>query len=461
MTSRRSNTLILCLAILAATLSPPVALSEDTVITKSGRTYVGEIVEKNSQVVKIRYRVSQGIIDIATIQRSDVDEIQSESPDLVAYNTLKNTLPTADMLATADYQKLIDGAPAKFLRDFPTSPYNPEVQKIVATLKTELGRASAGDQKVDGEWLTPEELKTNKFNIDALILLGEMKSLASSGDTLQSLKTFAQIETDYPIAKAYTRAIPTAIEAATQHKTVLADLLIRLPERQAKRADTSSLEPAAAARTKNAIRMEDAKWAKIRSDEGRAKTKWRSVYAYSKDDITKAIKATDKELTRLRRIDTKRTARVADAAAAGFIAFAAQDYKKAISNFAAASSAGGRHPLVSEMRARSEELYQQRLKETEAEREAAALTAKLNAKQGSTIAPKSAPPKNGKTTPESKPAPERENKPVAVATSEKRPTASGGPKLQTILIALLVLVFIGMIVGNIIARKKSVPDEDN
>ena len=142
----------------------------DTIKLKDGTTLEGKILEENPSTIKIEYNVTKSIKDIKSISRSEIKEITKVSEDEIAFNAIKSLLPTEDLLSTDDYDKILADKPAKFLTLFPSSTHKDSVQKIIDEIKKEKAVIESGGIKLNGKWITGDEVAKDPYNHQARIL---------------------------------------------------------------------------------------------------------------------------------------------------------------------------------------------------------------------------------------------------------------------------------------------------
>ena len=183
----------------------------DIVTLKSGAKIEGRILEETATEVTIEYHESATILDRKTVKRDEIASIDKETPDVAAWNAIKDVKLGTNSLAAKQYEDMLRPI-ASFIATYPANPHLDEAKKIVAALEGEKKRVDGGEVKVADKWLTKEEAEKERYQLSALLTLNYMRSQATGGDLIGAMNTFDQIEKTYSGAKSY----PDAIELARQ-----------------------------------------------------------------------------------------------------------------------------------------------------------------------------------------------------------------------------------------------------
>src|SRR5687767_3643608 len=179
----------------------------DTVTLKSGEKIDGRILSETSAELKIEVK-SGGIVDERTVAKSDVAKVEKASADGVAWQPLKTLQPGANSLPAAQYDRVI-GPLRSFVTQFPQSPHVADAQKALTAFEEEKKRVDAGELKLNGKWISKDEVQKERYQINALVALNYLREQQARGDIIGALNTFDVIERDYPGSRAY----PDAVEA--------------------------------------------------------------------------------------------------------------------------------------------------------------------------------------------------------------------------------------------------------
>jgi hypothetical protein len=214
----------LSLATLAGLLGLAVTGFADTVILKSGEKMEGRILNESETEVTIEVPVTASIKDQRVIKKADVAKIEKVQPDLETWATLKNLGIAQESQDSADYQRAINLLNG-FVTQYPQSAHAAEAKTKISQLQEEQKRVEAGELKLGGKWMTADEVKEERVQINGRILLGRMKAYASAGQLVEAMNAFDAIDktangsASFPDAIVLARQIlPTLKSAAEQRK---------------------------------------------------------------------------------------------------------------------------------------------------------------------------------------------------------------------------------------------------
>jgi hypothetical protein len=198
-----------CLAALSA------SAFADTVTLKSGEKVEGKITAETATEITIEAKVAAGITDTRTIPKAEVASVSKEAPDEAAWLPLKNFKPGVNSLPAASYDAIINPLRG-FAGQFPQSAHAAEAQTLADTFIAEKQRVEGGEVKLDGKWLSKDEVQKERYQINALLSFNFMKD-QSTRDLVGAMNSFDVIEKTYPGARSF----PDAVDLA---KRVLAAL---------------------------------------------------------------------------------------------------------------------------------------------------------------------------------------------------------------------------------------------
>ena len=215
----------LSLSALAALLGLAVTGFADTVTLKSGEKLEGRVTNETETEVSIEVAVTASIKDQRVIKKSDVAKIEKVQPDLEAWEDLKKLDLGPESQESADYQRsinLLNG----FVTQFPQSAHAAEAKTKVGQFQAEQKRVEAGELKLGGNWMTADEVKEERMQINGRILLGRMKANIAKRQFVEALNAFDALDktangsASYPDAIVVARQIlPALKDAAEQLKT--------------------------------------------------------------------------------------------------------------------------------------------------------------------------------------------------------------------------------------------------
>ena len=165
-----------------ALLSLASPLKADILVLKNGDRKEGTIINESPTAVRMKYRLTEKIWDEKDFPRADVAEVIRQRPSELAIEQqkLKELLPTKDMLGADEYERIVQDRLRPFVNQFPGTPEATLVEGMIKELQSEKEKVVSGQLKVDGKWLSPEEVKRDDYNIRAYRLRSEIKGMASS-----------------------------------------------------------------------------------------------------------------------------------------------------------------------------------------------------------------------------------------------------------------------------------------
>lgn len=168
--------------------------SADTLKLKDGTVLEGIASEITAESFKFQWRPSKSIKEERVFMKSEILELKVQPADEVAALPLLKLGETADLMSAAQYSDIIDKRLTPFLKTHERSKYADQVKKILVQHEEERTKVTGGWQKIEGQWITPEEGRWNRYIIEAKIIkLGmdqdlEKKQYREAADKLDLLK---------------------------------------------------------------------------------------------------------------------------------------------------------------------------------------------------------------------------------------------------------------------------------
>lgn len=331
LTMKRSNQprkpLFHLLAALALA-STAAQTSADTVTLNSGVVHEGTLISETPD--EISFEIGKSVKQIRTFKRSEIKSLTVVPPDEIAITGIRELLPTHNLLDEIAYRRMIDGAPKAFLASFPTSPLKPEVEKIIATLEAELAKVVDGGIKLNGEWITKEQIAADPYNHEAKIALAAVISHIADEEYLDSLRAFATLEQNFPDSTSYPAAVAAIREALPKHSARLAAQLEKSTrDNQRREVDYSRMREDQRANAEAAYKRQLDPFVKRHAAEKAAKQKWLDFHVWDLASIADAQEEAKNEQARLEKLDVKAlTARATAIEEAASLA-AAEKYEEA------------------------------------------------------------------------------------------------------------------------------------
>jgi hypothetical protein len=222
----------------------------DTVTLKSGEKLEGRILSDTDAEVTIEVSVSASIKDQRVVKKTDVQSIDKVQPDAEAWAGLKNIALGEESLESVEYQRYIAALNA-FVTQYPQSAHAAEAKQKIAAFQEEAKRVEAGEMKLGGKWLTADEVKEERVQIEGKILFGRMKRLAAQGQLIEAMNVFEAIDKSANRSASFPDAIVLARQILPTIKTTADQARVQLKARtdEAKRrlqnvtgADRAQLE---------------------------------------------------------------------------------------------------------------------------------------------------------------------------------------------------------------------------
>ncbi len=258
-------------------------LNADTIILKTGKKYNGTVISEDSTSYLIEIQITKTIKDKRKFLKTDVAEIIEETKAEKDYKTLSNLTPTPDQLNTENYQTRITKAQA-FIAKHPKSPEEPKVRAALAILERELDVISKGGTKLNGKLISADEVKTNAYDIHAVIISNKIKKLRQQGRHQQALRKWEELKNNYPHSAAYVDIAPSITAILQSYQRQLSTHLSTLDARIAKRNNLlKTLSDSDRRRAEQTITQKQATYeARIQKEEKELKTRWLTIDPYHK-----------------------------------------------------------------------------------------------------------------------------------------------------------------------------------
>ncbi len=181
----------------------------DTVVLKSGEKMEGRILSETPTQVTLEVKVTATIKDERVIKRTDIEKIDKVQADEEAWAAIKGIALASESFEVLDYQRLASVL-ENFASQFPQSAHAAEAKAKAAAFDAEKKRVEGGEMKLDGKWLTKDQVEEERLQVGGHVLLSRMKRLAAAGQLIEAMNVFDSIEKNYPGSAA----LPDAIELA-------------------------------------------------------------------------------------------------------------------------------------------------------------------------------------------------------------------------------------------------------
>ena len=408
----------------------------DTVILKSGDKVEGKILSETATEVTVSVQVTATIKDERVIKRDEIAGIEKVLPDEEAWTALAAFTPGTESLTSDEYDRA-ETAREGFVKAFPQSKHAAEARQRLDQFIAEEKRVNAGEVKLEGKWLTKEQLQEERVQVGGRILFNRMKIAFAAGRLTDAMVNFAQIEKSYPGAASYPdavelgRRILPALKAAVEQRQV--QLKRRTEDENRRLATSNGLEHA---QLDLLLRKEHAAADAAIAASERSGVKWLPLQPATEKSLTALATLVTSETTRLNAVPIEKmresvlaTQKAAASIASGSLDAADKSLKDAMSAWPTNEYAKRLQVRLADMRKASSE------------------------KKPATSAPAPTP----EPTPTPKPKPAATPAADAVAPA---PVVDNDPfyKNPIFLIVLAALVAFGAIGGKMIAKKRANAD---
>lgn len=306
------------LLVLALATSITGTLRADIVTLKDGKKLEGTILEQKPEGVLMKYKVTAKIMDEKFIPMAEIAPggILKEKPEEVEIKELRKLLPTADLMTAEKYEQIIQDRLRPFVNRYPGTPQADEIKKMIDEFQEEKEKVVAGGIKMQGKWLTPQDARAEKYNIDAYTLRQSMNEKATAGDYSGALREFEQLASPKMLHRAsvhYPKAVEEVLAILSSYDAKLSQMIKDQPVLQKQRDDNMKrlVEPDLS-RAKSAIDREIQE-STSRYDIERKESKWVTPYKYNIKRLQELQKAVFAEKTNLQKVNVAQVTKITDA----------------------------------------------------------------------------------------------------------------------------------------------------
>lgn len=299
------------------TLLSTLALSANAEIFKlnDGRTLDAKISFETTDSYILSIEVSKGIRDEITVKKSDVISIKkstprkrasakrrSSGPDL---KRLQKLLLTADLMDESDYQRLLSRRIEPQLKEHAQSPEIDSIKEIESVLRAEKERVSKGELKLDGKWLTAQEVTANKYEIDAAIIAHKIKKLLKSKDYSEAFTELSLLKDGFVDTKPFREATQLCLKVLPIYQAQARAIVTKADAVALKRDQAIQRLPSAAAiDLKKSLAIEESQYQSALTRAKVAKSSWLPLNRYHPESARSLINTIDKEMVTLQAFDT-------------------------------------------------------------------------------------------------------------------------------------------------------------
>ncbi len=189
----------------------------DTLILKDGSEINGDIIDDQTNAVVIEYSVTPTIKDQKTVPRDSIVKVITAPDDEKAYAELGSRETPPVVVDTSFYDGYIDKKIPTFIKQYPYTSHISELREDLRRLTSERDRVRKGDRRIDGTWITAEEIAADPYQMNAKVSFIQMKESAQKKDVISSLKEYELFEPAY----ANSRVMPDAVDLALSQLALL------------------------------------------------------------------------------------------------------------------------------------------------------------------------------------------------------------------------------------------------
>lgn len=222
-------------------LAASTAFSADWIELKDGTRVEGEISSVTTNEIVIEVQRTPTIREETSYPRADVANFQRATPDDLSFAEIAGLQPPATADDPAVYTVLLDQKVRPFMEKFPYSKHLPAARKLSAQFEAEQARIKAGEVKIDGTWITVEEMQADRPEISARLILAKMKA---APDPAAALALFDSLEKTRATSSAYPAAAKLARTKIDELRVAVAKARTDLARREAEQAEGLKLASA-------------------------------------------------------------------------------------------------------------------------------------------------------------------------------------------------------------------------
>lgn len=292
-------------------------LRADIVTLKDGKKLEGTILEQKPEGVLMKYKVTAKIMDEKFIPMAEIAPggILKEKPEEVEIKELRKLVPTVDLMTAEKYEQLIQDRLRPFVNRYPGTPQVDEIKKMIDELQLEKEKVVSGGIKLENRWLTAQEARAEKANVDAYLIRQAMNEKAAAGDLSGALREF-DLLTDkkkFHLASIYyPKAVEEALAILTNYDAKLSQMIKDQPVLQKQRDESLKrlIEPDLT-RAKSAIDKEVSD-ADTRQELERKDSKWLTPYKYDLKLLQDLQKNVFAEKTKLQKVNIPQITKICE-----------------------------------------------------------------------------------------------------------------------------------------------------
>ena len=276
----------------------------DTFTLKDGTTLEGRILKETADEYILEIQVTQSIRDERKVAKADVAKVERVQADEVAFEAISKLVPAPDLLGANDYALRI-AAVEKFLEDHAASDKTKAAKEVLETLKSEAAQVAAGSVKLNGKLISPEEYKSNAYDLDARVQEAKIRGLIADNQLVAALRLFVDFDRDYRKTLSHASLLPLMKQVIQAHvaeaERLLATLDARLKERE---VGLDRMTPEDRVITANAINEQTAQMEELLKSDKAARQAWVTLSPYNKAALEEIVRFGNQEMDRLGKLES-------------------------------------------------------------------------------------------------------------------------------------------------------------
>lgn len=286
---------------LAALLFAP--LWADTLTLKDGTKHEGKLVLELEDKVLFNVQVTDGLKEERTFNKSDIEKLVQSTPADLKFEEISTYVPTPDRLPLSTYRSRVTEV-KKFLNAFKLAKNGGKARAILKELEAELELVEAGGLKVDGHWLTKEEVDANAYEIDAQGVTSEMADFVEKGSALGALRKYEELKKKFPGTAAFRQAIPQVKKVLEDYEAAIKLDLSTLESRiETREKEFNKLGATQKREAMEQVEDNSMVYKKRLDFEKQKQMKWMTLNPYHKGPMDDALRNIEKERESLDKVD--------------------------------------------------------------------------------------------------------------------------------------------------------------
>ena len=147
----------------------------DSLTLNDGREIKGDIISNTPDGVVIEFFVTPTIKDQKTFSHDEIVKIVTLPEDEKAFLVLGSRATPPTVLDSSFYDPLIEKKIPEFMKQYAYSRHITELREDLRSLTAERLRVRRGDRRIEGVWITSEQIAADPYQTQAKIKFNEIK----------------------------------------------------------------------------------------------------------------------------------------------------------------------------------------------------------------------------------------------------------------------------------------------